>query len=76
MERILVRPWDARVNFRPAVVPRIAVLQRVFADRQLEVELVRPLPLSLVLHRRGPEAVASTLIGALRALTQDRSLAA
>jgi transcription-repair coupling factor (superfamily II helicase) len=76
LERILVRPWDARVNFRPGVVPRVAALQRVFSDRQLEVELVRPMPLSLVLHRRGPEPVAATLIAALRALTREKSLAA
>jgi transcription-repair coupling factor (superfamily II helicase) len=76
VERILVRPWDARMNFRIGVVPRVAALQRVFSDRQLEVELVRPMPLSLVLHRRGPEPVASTLIGALRTLAQDKSLAA
>jgi hypothetical protein len=54
----------------------VAALQRVFSDRQLEVELVRPHPLSLVLHRRGPEPVGSTLIGALRMLAQDKSLAA
>jgi transcription-repair coupling factor (superfamily II helicase) len=76
LERVLVRPWDARLNFRSGVVPRMASLQRVFADRQLEVELVRPLPLSLVLHRRGTEPMGSTLIGALRALARDKSLAA
>ena len=76
IERILVRPWDARLNFRAGVVPRMVALQRVFSDRQLEVELVRPLPLSLVLHRRGPEPVGSTLIVALRTLAQDKSLAA
>ena len=76
IERILVRPWDARLNFRTGVVPRIASLQRVFAERQLEVEMVRPLPLSLVLHRRGTEPVGSTLIAALRTLAQDKSLAA
>lgn len=76
IERILVRPWDARVNFRAGVVPRIAVLQRVFADRQFEVELVRTFPLSLVLHRRGAEPASTTLIAALRSLTSEHSLAA
>lgn len=76
LERILVRPWDARLNFRSGVVPRIAALQRIFSEYQLEVELQRPFPLSLTLHRRGPESVAVTLIGALRALTRDRSAAA
>jgi transcription-repair coupling factor (superfamily II helicase) len=76
VERILVRPWDARLNFRAGVVPRIAVLQRVFAERQFEVELVRPFPLSLVLERRGTEPVSSMLIAALRSLTREHSLAA
>ncbi|MEX2571671.1 MAG: transcription-repair coupling factor [Gemmatimonadota bacterium] len=76
LERILVRPWDARLNFRSGVVPKMASLQRVFGEFQLEVELQRTFPLSLTLHRRGPEEVAVMLIGALRALTQDRSAAA
>ncbi len=76
IERILVRPWDVRLNFRPGVVPRMAALQSAFADRQLEVELRRPLPLSLTLHRRGAERITAALGRALRALTRDRSLAA
>jgi transcription-repair coupling factor (superfamily II helicase) len=76
LERILVRFWDARLNFQSGVVPRVAALQRVFADYQLEVELQRTFPLSLTLHRRGPETVAVMLIAALRALTRDRSAAA
>jgi transcription-repair coupling factor (superfamily II helicase) len=76
IERILVRPWDARLNFRAGVVPRMVSLQRVFGERQLEVELMRPNPLSLTLHRRGTEPLVATLIGALRALSRDHSLAA
>jgi transcription-repair coupling factor (superfamily II helicase) len=76
IERILVRPWDARVNFRRGVVPKMIVLQRAFADWQLEVELQRPMPLSIVLHRRGTEPMERALIGALQAASRDRSLAA
>ncbi|MQA89373.1 MAG: transcription-repair coupling factor [Gemmatimonas sp.] len=76
VERILVRPWDARLNFCSGVVPKMAALQRVFTNYQLEVELQRTFPLSLTLYRRGPESVATMLIGALRALTRDRSAAA
>ena len=76
IERILVRPWDARVNFRAGVMPRVAALQHVFAERQLEVELVRPMPLSIVLHRRGPEEVTAMLVAALRALRKEQSMAA
>ena len=76
IERILARPWDARINFRKGVMPRVASLQRVFAERQFEVELVRPMPLSIILHRRGPEEVTSMLAAALRALTREKSMAA
>ena len=76
LERILVRHFDARLNFRSGVVPKMTVLQRIFTDYQLEVELQRTFPLSLTLHRRGPESVAAMLTGALRALTRDRSAAA
>jgi transcription-repair coupling factor (superfamily II helicase) len=76
LERILIRFWDARLNFRAGVVPGMAAMQRAFADYQLEVELQRPFPLSLVLRKRGPEPVAVMLIAALRALTRDRSAAA
>jgi transcription-repair coupling factor (superfamily II helicase) len=76
IERILARDWDARINFRRGVVPRMVALQRAFAEWQLEVELHRPMPLSLVLHRRSPEPLPGTLIGALQSLTRDSSLAA
>ncbi|HUE96263.1 MAG TPA: transcription-repair coupling factor [Longimicrobiaceae bacterium] len=76
LERILVRPWDARLNFRSGVVPKMALLQHAFSEYQMDVELQRTFPLSLTLVRRGPETVATLLIGALRALTQDRSAAA
>jgi transcription-repair coupling factor (superfamily II helicase) len=76
IERILVRPWDARVNFRKGVVPRMTALQHAFADWQLEVELQRPMPLSLLLHRRGTEPMERALTGALQALSRDKSMAA
>jgi transcription-repair coupling factor (superfamily II helicase) len=76
VERILAREWDARVNFRRGVVPRMVALQRAFAEWQLDVELQRPMPLSLVLHRRSPEPLATALIGALQSLTREKSIAA
>jgi transcription-repair coupling factor (superfamily II helicase) len=71
VERILVRPWDVRLNFRTGVVPRMATLQRVLAARQFDVEVRRPIPLSLTLHRRGTEPILATLVDALRELEQD-----
>ncbi|HEU0055441.1 MAG TPA: TRCF domain-containing protein, partial [Longimicrobium sp.] len=74
VERILVRPWDVRLNFRRGVVPRMASLQKVFQARQLAVEVRRPLPLSLSLTRHGTEPILGTLVAALRDLAGDRDL--
>jgi transcription-repair coupling factor (superfamily II helicase) len=76
IERILVRPWETRVTFRTGVVPRMAALQSAFSDRQLEIEMTRTVPLSLVLHRRGAEPIADALIGALSSLARSQALAA
>ncbi|HEV2149393.1 MAG TPA: transcription-repair coupling factor [Longimicrobiaceae bacterium] len=76
IERILVRPWDVRLNFRTGVVPRMVSLQRVLAARQFDVEVRRPIPLSLTLHRRGTEPILATLVDALRELEQERAAAA
>jgi transcription-repair coupling factor (superfamily II helicase) len=76
VERILVRPWETRVTFRTGVVPRMAALQSAFSDRQLEIEVTRTLPLSLLLHRRGTEPITHALIGAFSALVRNQPLAA
>jgi transcription-repair coupling factor (superfamily II helicase) len=76
IERLLVRPWDARINFRQGTVPRMVALQRAFADRQFDVEVRRAIPLSLTLVRRGTEPISRSLVAALHALTRDHSLAA
>ncbi len=73
IERLLVRSWDVRLNFRKGVVPRMVVLQRVLAARQFEVEVRRPIPLSLTLHRRGTEPILSTLVESLRQLEQEKA---
>ena len=76
IERILVRPWDVRLNFRRGQVPRMAPLQKVFTGRQLAVEVRRPMPLSLALTRHGTEPILPTLVAALRDLAADPALAA
>ncbi|MDQ3388931.1 MAG: transcription-repair coupling factor, partial [Gemmatimonadota bacterium] len=73
IERIIVRPWDVRLSFRPGVVPRIAVLQNTFAARQLDVEVRRPIPLSLTLHRRGTEPILGALVSALLEVEREQS---
>ncbi|CAN5370071.1 hypothetical protein BH23GEM4_BH23GEM4_12050 [soil metagenome] len=76
VERVLVRPWDVRLNFRDGVVPRMTQLQSALAGRQFEVEVKRPMPLALTLRRRGAEPILPTLLGSLETLVQDPLLAA
>jgi transcription-repair coupling factor (superfamily II helicase) len=71
IERILVRPWDVRINFRQGVVPRMQSLQRALQAWQFAVEVRRPLPLSLTLTRHGTEPILGTLVSALRELAAD-----
>jgi hypothetical protein len=51
-------------------------MQAAFADRQLEIEMTRTVPLSLLLHRRGTEPMTFALVSALSALARSLSLAA
>jgi transcription-repair coupling factor (superfamily II helicase) len=76
VERILIRGKEARLNFREQVVPRLAALQGAFRDRQLEVEVRRAMPLSLLLRRHGAEPLTETLVRALQLLVADRGEAA
>lgn len=68
VERILIRGDEARLNFREGVVPRLAALQGAFHDQQLEVEVKRAMPLSLVLRRYGAEPLTATVAEALQRL--------
>ncbi|HEU4882243.1 MAG TPA: transcription-repair coupling factor [Longimicrobium sp.] len=76
IERILVRPWDVRINFRQGVVPRMTSLQKALQAWQFAVEVRRPLPLSLTLTRHGTEPILGTLVSALRELAADPARAA
>ncbi len=76
VERISIRPDEARLNFRDAAVPRLAALQGAFRDRQLDVEVRRSMPLSLVLRRYGAEPVETLLAEALELLEPRRARAA
>ncbi len=70
VDRILVRGEKARLNFRSAVVPRLAVFEKPFKDLQIDVEVKRMSPLSLVLRQAGPEPLTRTLIRALARLAE------
>jgi hypothetical protein len=51
----------------------MASLQKAFGSRQLEVEIRRPLPLSLTLTRHGTEPILPTTVAALKDLAADPS---
>jgi transcription-repair coupling factor (superfamily II helicase) len=72
VERILVNDRTARVSFRPGVVPRMSVLDRPLRERQVEMEVRRMEPLSIVLHQVGVEPLPETLVVALDALRAAR----
>lgn len=76
VERIALRDNEARVNFREGVVPRMAALQDAFRDQQIEVEVRRAMPLSLVLRRYGAQPLGATIVAALELLARGRARAA
>ncbi|HEX7088804.1 MAG TPA: transcription-repair coupling factor [Longimicrobiales bacterium] len=76
VERIHVRGREARINFRSGAVPRLVALQTAFGDQQLELEVRRPMPLSLVLRRHDTRPLVETLTRALEALDASRARAA
>jgi transcription-repair coupling factor (superfamily II helicase) len=76
VERILLNGDEARVNFRSGVAPRLTALQGALRDQQLEVEVRRANPLSIVLRRHGSGAIAETLAEAFAVLTAAHARAA
>jgi transcription-repair coupling factor (superfamily II helicase) len=66
--RINVSTDRARLTFREDVVPRLTALQNAMHDSQVEVEVARTDPLSLVLHRLGAGSLSSSVAEALTIL--------
>ena len=62
---IRVSEEDARISFEASAAPRLGLLTNALADRQLDVEVRRLEPLSLVLRRAGAEPLLPTLVDAL-----------
>lgn len=70
IERILIRGETARLSFSPDAAPRLNALQDTFTDRQIEVDVVRAQPLSIILRARGAFPVVDTLLLALAHLDE------
>ena len=62
---VRVSEEDARISFEASAAPRLGLLTNALADRQLDVEVRRLEPLSLVLRRAGAEPLLPTLVDAL-----------
>lgn len=58
----------ARITFVAEATPQLSSLKNTLGDRQLDVEVRRLQPLSLVLRRAGTEPLLPTLVDALRLL--------
>jgi transcription-repair coupling factor (superfamily II helicase) len=76
VERILLRDDEARVTFRDGVVPRLSALQGAFREHQVEVDVRRAAPLSLVLRRYGAASLDRVLADVLALLARERARAA
>ena len=76
VERILIQDHTARLSFQSGVIPRMAVLEGPLKQGQVEVEVRRVAPLSLVLTQVGIAPLGDTLRVALEALRSAQSAAA
>lgn len=61
VERILLKGKEGRVSFLQGVIPALSHLDKPFQDRQVDVEVKRLDPLSLVLRQQGANPLAETL---------------
>jgi transcription-repair coupling factor (superfamily II helicase) len=76
VERIQIIGRAARVTFATATSPRMLDLQKAFRDHQVEVEVKRSIPLSIILRETGAVPVAELLAEALDGFIAQRRGAA
>jgi transcription-repair coupling factor (superfamily II helicase) len=70
-QRISVGEREARLSFRPGVIPRLARLRDRSAEGRLEVDVRRLQPLSLIVRSRDAEPVLPLLAPALERLAGE-----
>jgi transcription-repair coupling factor (superfamily II helicase) len=73
VERITLKPDTARLSFRAEVVPRLAALQTAMHGSQIDVEVRRMAPLSLILHRLGTGSLSAAVAEALTRMASGTS---
>ncbi|HUF51030.1 MAG TPA: transcription-repair coupling factor [Longimicrobiales bacterium] len=72
VERIVVQGDGARITFSGATSPRMADLQKALRSQQVEVEVKRAMPLSIVLRRAGAAAIHVVVAEGLEGLAAIR----
>ena len=68
VDRVLMQPKRARINFRPDVVPRMSALEDALEDSDVVAEVRRIAPLSLVLETGNAPALGAVVERAMKAL--------
>jgi transcription-repair coupling factor (superfamily II helicase) len=76
VERVVVQGDAARVTFATAASPRMTALQKAFRDQQIEVEVRRPNPLSIIFRRAGAVPVDEMVAVGLERLSDTAMQAA
>ena len=71
VERIVVQGDAARITFAAGASPRMTDLQKAFRDQQVEVEVRRPNPLSIIFRRAGAVPVDQIVAAGLERLVPD-----
>ncbi len=71
VERVLATAEVARVNFRRGSLPRLTALRDAMAGREVEVEVRRLQPLSLVFRQPGAQDVTPIVVEALERLLEQ-----
>jgi transcription-repair coupling factor (superfamily II helicase) len=69
VERIAVQGDAARVTFRASASPRMTDLQKAFRQHQVDVEIRRPMPLSIVFQKAGAVPVEQMVVEGLENMT-------
>jgi len=72
VERVLAMVGTARVNFGRGVVPRLTALREAMAGLEVEVEVRRLQPLSLVFRVSGSRDVTPIVIEALQRMLEEQ----
>ncbi len=72
IERVLATNDTARVNFRRGAIPRLTALRESLAGREVEVEVRRLQPLSLVFKAPGSEEMTHIVVEALERIVDEQ----